>query len=102
MSYARWGADSAVYVYADFYGGVVCCGCSLSVALVENTYTDVFGVRHEQGEPNTFGDTIRFYAVSDLIEHLRMHVEAGEPVPSHLLDPATYNEEDFERRRPGQ
>lgn len=77
MSYCRF-SEADVYVYADVYGGVVCCGCWLS----ENIET--------------------FYSAPDLIAHLRDHLAAGHDVPERLLDAEMYDPEDFQHRSPAR
>ena len=71
MSYARFGAQSDVYVYAHYLGHVECCGCLL-------------------------GDTWDFHTAADIVTHLRAHVDAGHTVPADLLDEGTYDASDFE------
>lgn len=65
MSYARWGSDSDVYVYAHVGGFIDCCGCA------------------------------RLDSIAETVEHMREHVARGDKVPEYLLDPATYDEHDF-------
>lgn len=79
MSYARWGAGSDVYVFAHYLGWVECCGCSLS-------YSDV----HEEF------DSIHLHSREEVVEHMAEHQQAGHNIPTHLLDPYTYDLSDFE------
>ena len=59
MAYARFGSDgSEVYVYDDARGFLVCCDCVLS----------------ESKEA-------RSVSRSEMIKHLRAHVESGHSVP---------------------
>lgn len=95
MSYARWGPDSAVYVFADSRGGIVCCGCNLHVSIETHTWTDFFGTKHVAGEPSLVGDDQRFYDVGSLIAHLQEHAAAGQSVPAELFNEATYDPSDF-------
>ncbi len=73
MSYARWGGNSDVYVYAHYQGHVECCGCVLGDASL-----------------NT-----RLHSAEAVVAHMREHVATGDRVPAHLLDPGTYDPEDF-------
>lgn len=67
MSFARFSAESDVYVFHSVGDFLDCCGCQL-------------------------GTGGAFYSVADLIAHLREHVAAGHMVPEHLFDPETYGE----------
>ena len=73
MSYARFSHESDVYVFAHYQGFVQCCGCMIS-------------------------DVWDYYTVEEVVEHMRDHVLMGYKVPKRLLDPATYDEKDFEPR----
>jgi hypothetical protein len=72
MSYARWSADSSVYVYLDVGGFLCCCGCSLA-------------------EGNRL-----FWTTADLIAHLHEHENAGGVIEddtfAHLIDEAADND----------
>lgn len=70
MSYARFGDHSDVYVYADVYGYVACCGCRL-------------------------GDKWDFHSPAEIVQHLQEHVNAGHLVHPDLLDESLYPPEDF-------
>lgn len=70
MSYARFGSDSDVYVFASIDGYVSCCGCIL-------------------------GDRGDFHSPEEIVAHLREHVAAGHKVREELLDPDLYGPEDF-------
>ncbi|MGZ9829885.1 hypothetical protein ACXYTP_23510 [Tsukamurella ocularis] len=71
MSYARFSAESDVYVFAHYQGFVQCCGCIL-------------------------GDEWDFHTLDALLAHLQEHVAAGHTVPADLLDAGTYDAYDFE------
>jgi len=60
MSYARWSANSNVYVYADVRGGITCCGCAI--------YD---------------GDYVNIKTSGYMIEHLDAHRAAGHLVPDY-------------------
>lgn len=70
MSYARFGDDSDVYVYADVGGYVACCGCIL-------------------------GDKWDFHSPAEIVSHLQEHVSVGHKVPADLLDEGLYWPDDF-------
>jgi hypothetical protein len=70
MSFARFGPQCDVYVFAHVGGFVQCCGCQL-------------------------GDKWDFHSPEAIVEHLKEHVEAGHLVPEKILDPSTYEPEDF-------
>lgn len=70
MSYARFSADSDVYVYAHIGGFVECCGCRL-------------------------GEQWDFHSPAEIVTHLREHEAAGHKVPDHLFDPELYEPGDF-------
>lgn len=64
MSYCRWGAGSAVYVYpAD--RGIVCCGCSMGEG-------DDFVAQHD-----------------GMLTHLKEHMEQGDLIPDYAIDRLT-------------
>lgn len=70
MSYARFGPESDVYVYASVAGHVECCGCLI-------------------------GDQWDFYSPEDVVTHLSEHVTAGHKVDPGLLDASMYPPGDF-------
>lgn len=70
MSFARFGPDSDVYVYSDVGGYIACCGCILR-------------------------DKWDYHSIAELVAHMQKHVDAGNKVPDYLLDPATYEGENF-------
>lgn len=70
MSYARFSETSNVYVYAHYQGFIECCGCIL-------------------------GDDWSFHSIPEIVAHMQAHVEAGHTIPDYLLDPETYDEDDF-------
>ena len=76
MSYARWSKHSDVYVFAASPTGVMCCGCNL------HTYP------HD-------AHSIVFDSAEDVAAHMREHVAEGDVIPDHLLDPGTYDPDDF-------
>lgn len=82
MSYARWGAGSAVYVFAVDGGMVECCGCLLSPA-------------GEDTEDTGWGLSRFFASVDALTDHMLEHRAAGHEIPDELLEPDTYDAEDF-------
>lgn len=59
MSYCRFGPDSDLYVYPDVGGYFCCCACP---------FLDDLGSE-------------RLYTIEGLIEHLRLHEEAGHRAP---------------------
>jgi len=61
MSWARFSADSDVYVYEDVAGYINCCGCSLE----------------DPRETN-------FTEAAPLKAHLDRHVAAGHKVPARV------------------
>jgi hypothetical protein len=63
VSYARWSADSDVYVFENVGGWIECCGCCLVV------------VRHFQAD-----------TAEAMAEHLGQHRAAGHKVPDGLED----------------
>lgn len=65
MSYARWGNNSSVYVYAHCGGGIECCGCWLET------------------KPYT---SLRFYTSGEMIEHLNKHKSVGHKVPDYCYE----------------
>lgn len=66
MSFSRWDGWSAIYVYEHVHGGVTCASCG------------------------------RYWNVDELLTHLKQHVERGENVYQHLLDPQTYKDVNWE------
>lgn len=72
MSYARFGANSDVYLYSHAGGFVDCCGCKLTV-----------------------DSSVELHSVEGITAHMREHVDAGHQVDPELLDAATYEGEDF-------
>lgn len=62
MSYARWGADSDVYVFVSVYGGIECCGCKM-------------------GDGSPIFDTSR-----EILDHLEEHRNKQHLVPDYLID----------------
>lgn len=64
MSYARWGEDSKVYVYASCGGGIECCGCWL----------------------DEDGNSVNFQTSGDMIAHLDEHREKGHLVPNYTYE----------------
>ena len=62
MAYARFSADSDVYVYADVRGGYVCERCP-----------DV-------------GSTFTCGTALELVAHLKEHVARGERVPDEAFE----------------
>lgn len=65
MSYARWSETSSVYVYAHVGGFIDCCGCT------------------------------HLHSIPETVAHMQEHRDKGDRVPDHLLDPATYDDQDF-------
>lgn len=61
MSYARFGPESDVYVFAHIAGGFCCCGCMLN---------------GEQMYDNQAG----------MLDHLQRHIKAGHNVPARTLE----------------
>jgi hypothetical protein len=61
MSYARFGTDSSVYVYAGGIG-YECCGCR------------AFN-----------GKTQSFHTTNEIIDHLQMHQNADDSVPGYTF-----------------
>lgn len=61
MSYARFGADSDVYVYLSVHGDFQCCACQLKGSSQSFTTTDA------------------------IIAHLRDHIDAGYEVPTRTI-----------------
>lgn len=70
MSFARFSAESNVYVYSDVGGYVCCCGCLL-------------------------GSKWDFHSPAEVVAHLREHVAAGHKVPERLLSEDLYEPADF-------
>lgn len=70
MSYARFGENSDVYVYAHYAGYVQCCGCLL-------------------------GDWWNFDTAEEIATHMDEHVSAGHKVPAGLTESSTYPDDDF-------
>lgn len=64
MSYARFGADSDVYVFCDIAGHLRCCGCALHA--------------HPYG-------SFRAVTTEAMLTHLAEHTEAGDSVPDYCL-----------------
>ena len=64
MSYARFGPDSDVYVFADIDGGYRCCFCAFSRS----------------------GPSFRCDTAAEMIEHLREHRAAGHTVPEDAIE----------------
>lgn len=64
MSYARFSADSDVYVFLNTGGYLDCCYCSLSAA------------------PRT---SFRCATVTDMVDHLAEHVAAGDKVEPRVF-----------------
>lgn len=75
MSYARFGADSDVYLFAHVAGFVQCCGCSL--------------------RPSADDPAANLHTSGAVVEHLRAHVAAGHRVDEGLINPARYPDDDF-------
>lgn len=63
MSYARFGADSDVYMYHHVGGFIDCCACSLNE-----------------------GKRTLLNTRSEAISHLIKHKEAGHMVPEHTIE----------------
>ncbi len=68
MSYARFGAESDVYVYRDSEWGFTCCACDLDPA--EGDREDIYGRRFETR--------------AELMAHMHRHAVAGDSVPAGL------------------
>lgn len=79
MSYARFSAESDVYVYPHFAGFIECCGCSLSEA--------------EDGED--FGFT-QLQTAREALEHLDKHRAAGHEVPTRAYEHIRAEYEDLD------
>lgn len=79
MSYARWGSESDVYVYAHYLGYVQCCGCLLG----------------ESDPDNVWNKSVNLGSREEVVAHMMEHVEVGHTIPTDLLDPYTYDLEDF-------
>lgn len=75
MSYARFSDTSNVYIFSHEDGGIVCCGCWLTL--------------------RGGGVTFRHFNFESLVEHLQEHIALGHLVPEDLLDEETYDMEDF-------
>ena len=64
MSYARVSADSDVYVFDAFNGGLTCQNCLLT---------------------NRSGDFIYGYDFKKMVAHLKAHRKAGHRVPKYTF-----------------
>lgn len=62
MAYARFTPGSDVYIFADIYGGITCCGCFLG--------------------PNSFNCE----TVDEMLSHLEKHKAAGHEVPERAIE----------------
>lgn len=64
MSYARWSADSSVYIFDDAtMGGITCCECSLL------------------DDGGDFNATSR----REMIAHVEEHLTEGHLVPGYVI-----------------
>lgn len=66
MSFVRWSAESALYVFADTRGGVTCCGCLL---VAEDAFP--------WGNYNTTD-------LPTMLAHVARHRARGDTVPDGL------------------
>lgn len=64
MSFARFGAESDVYLYASVHGGVTCCACGL---------------------PDSPG-VASLWSVEAVLEHLQAHRDADQMVPEGTVE----------------
>ena len=74
MSYARWGTDSDIYLFAHAGGFVQCCGCFLLIGW----------------------ESKDLHSSEEVVAHMQEHVDNGHLVPADLLDPTLYDPTDFE------
>ena len=79
MSYARFGAESDVYVYHHYIGFIECCGCSL--------------VEAEDGEDFGFA---KLQTAREALEHLDKHRAAGDEVPTRAYERIRSEYEDLD------
>lgn len=79
MSYARFSADSDVYVYMHSGGWLECCGCKLGDQCFKAAGTQA------------------------MVEHLDLHATAGHIVPANVVPELLADDEEnftnFEERR---
>jgi hypothetical protein len=68
MSYARFSAESDVYVYHHYMGWIECCACNITPV--------------EQGENVGF---FRAYTAREILDHLGMHSMIGESIPERCF-----------------
>ena len=69
MSYAEFGKDSDIFVQMTEHGHMECVGCTLTGGL----YTS--------------------YSTADITDHIEAHTDAGDKVPSGILD-ALWSDDD--------
>ncbi|OLC10195.1 MAG: hypothetical protein AUH39_02680 [Chloroflexi bacterium 13_1_40CM_67_9] len=69
MSYARFGPDSDVYVYASTAGGVECCRCRFIAETQEPPRNNAVMVDEDE-----------------MIAHLKKHRRAGHRVPNEAFE----------------
>lgn len=70
MSFVRWSAGSALYIYADARGGVTCCGCPLAEHDADSL---------DWGNYNTDD-------LDHMLKHLDAHEVVGDRFPATLRD----------------
>jgi hypothetical protein len=84
MSYARFGGDSDVYVFAS-RDHLECCGCILQ----QREWVDKPGYSSlTDGYFKAVGNIIphTFKTNAEMIEHLEKHISVGHQVPEYCLE----------------
>jgi hypothetical protein len=78
MSYARFGADSDVYVFESVEGVFECCGCRLHArGLAPHLIAS---------HPQMLWEGWRCASRTEMISHLLSHREDGDEVPQSAID----------------
>jgi hypothetical protein len=82
MSYARFGEDSDVYVFATRYN-IECCGCWLQERKWINDPDALF-----KGYLKSVGEVIQtvFNSNEEMLVHLEKHIAKGHAVPEYCLE----------------
>ena len=87
MSYARFSAESDIYLFAHAGGFVQCCGCPLA------PYKEAYSAFFKMMVPDL--GMVDLHSPEEVVAHLEDHREAGHNFPLDLLDPGTYTDDVF-------
>jgi len=98
MSYARFGDNSDVYVFAHVGGGFECCACSIG-PMVNTIMTKgrkdhiLFGAVKACTKCSGVGckecqmhGSVNIKTRSGMIAHLKKHIKNGDKVPSYAIE----------------